>query len=59
MADLLLDIKDKRMAIFEMVIVFLFVIAGVIMMQEGAGKGPRLMVGLLLAVFVIFKMNTV
>ena len=47
------------MAIFEMIILFLFVVAGITMCYEGADKGPKLMIGLLIAVFVIFKVSTV
>ena len=47
------------MAILEMMIVFMFILAGIIMMQERVSNGPRIMITLLLLIFVIFKVSTV
>ena len=46
------------MAILEMMIVFMFILAGIIMMQERVSNGPRLMISVLLFVFIGFKMAT-
>ena len=46
------------MVYIEMIIVFMFILAGIIMMQERVSNGPRLMISVLLFVFIGFKMAT-
>ena len=46
------------MVYVEMLIVFMFILAGIIMMQERVSNGPRIMISVLLFVFVGFKMAT-